>query len=113
MLRRDLINERGEAPGVNAPSAVQNPEDYAAGPYDLLWSRIDKMNLDASNNLKAKTAGYPPTQSRNVFLTCVNYKLKIDFGKMKFDKIKTKKRNLIFHFDSTTLNLTRRIVENF
>ncbi len=28
-------------------------------------------------------------------------------------KIMTKKGNLIFHFDSTTLNLKKQIVENF
>jgi hypothetical protein len=62
-LRRDLINERSEAPGANLPSSSSD-ERYSAGPYDLLWNRIDKMNFDANGNAKVQTDNIQQTVTR-------------------------------------------------
>jgi hypothetical protein len=67
VLRRDLINEWLEAPGTNAPGSATYPETYAAGPYDILWNRIDKMNLDSGKNFKGQLSySLPPTASRKL-----------------------------------------------
>ena len=67
VLRRDLINEWLEAPGTNAPGSATYPETYAAGPYDMLWNRIDKMNLDSGGNFKGQMSySIPPTSSRKL-----------------------------------------------
>ena len=67
VLRRDLINEWLEAPGTNAPGSATYPETYAAGPYDMLWNRIDKMNLDSGGNFKGQMSySIAPTSSRKL-----------------------------------------------